>query len=107
MFRDTHKDRPTFNIDDNWDKAINEVYCVLPKLNNDRIVKQDGAFFIYGIKGNTKDNAAEMLDQPSEIIIKAAAKQSILKELNLLGINEASLFPETDKVMQQIKNKFL
>ena len=103
---DTHNDKPSFYISDLWDEAINKVYCVLPKLNNSRIIKQEGAFFIYGIKGNTKEEPAETLDKPSEIIIKASAKKSILKELRLLGINKASLFPETDKVMKQIKQEF-
>lgn len=106
LYEDTHKDSPSFNKDDMWDKAIHEVYCVLPKLNNDRIIKQDGAFFIYGMEGNTKKKMALMPDKPSEIIIKASAKKDILKELELLGITEASLFPETDKVMQQIKNEY-
>jgi hypothetical protein len=46
------------------------------------------------------------LDAPTTIIVKADAKKEILNELDLLGINEASLFPETDKVMHQIREEF-
>lgn len=77
----------------------------MPKLNNERIIRQQGAFFIFGM-GTNKDIPAKILDQPTKIIIKADAKKNILKELELLGIDEASLFPETDKVMKQIKLQF-
>lgn len=103
---DIKKDKPDFDGDLLDSDALHYVYCVLPKFNNNRIIKQDGAFFIFGM-GGIKEHPALILDIPSEIIIEADAKQSILKELDLLGINEASLFPETEKVMKQIKREFL
>ena len=102
---DIQKDRPRFDGSVLKADSIHKVYCVLPKLNNNRINKQGGAFFIFGM-GETKDKPAAMLDSPIEIIIKAGAKKRIIKELELLGINEASLFPETDKIMKQIKQEF-
>ena len=38
--------------------------------------------------------------------IKSECKKSILRELQVLGIDEAALFPETDKIMRQIKSRF-
>ena len=102
---DIQKDLPSFDGDYLEDDALHKVFCVLPKLNNNRIICQDGAFFIFGM-GKSKKEPATLPDQPSKIIIKADAKKSILKELELLGIDEASLFPETDKVMRQIKLQF-
>lgn len=102
---DIRKDKPSFDGDYLEDDALHKVFCVLPKLNNNRIICQDGAFFIFGM-GKTKKEPATLPDQPSKIIIKADAKKKILKELELLGIDEASLFPETDKVMKQIKLQF-
>lgn len=102
---DIQKDNPSFDGDILKSDAIHKVFCVLPKLNNNRIICQDGAFFIFGM-GKTKKEPATLPDQPSKIIIKADAKKNILKELELLGIDEASLFPETDKVMKQIKLQF-
>lgn len=43
LFLDTKNDRPSYYLYGAWNKAINEVYCVLPKLNNNRIIKQEGA----------------------------------------------------------------
>ena len=102
---DIQKDRPKFDGRFLKSEAIHKVYCVLPKLNNNRIINQDGAFFIFGM-GDTKDKPATLLDPPIEVVIKAGAKKNTLKELELFGINEASLFPETDKVMKQIKQEF-
>ena len=102
---DIQSDRPNFKGELMKAQAIHEVFCVMPKLNNNRIIKQDGAFFIFGM-GEKKKDPATILDSPITIIVKAEAKKKILKELDLLGINEASLFPETDKVMKQIMEEF-
>ena len=77
----------------------------MPKLNNERIIRQQGAFFIFG-QGRTKDEPATFKDQPQIIIVDADSKKTILKELQVLGIDEATLFPETDKIMKQIKSKY-
>jgi hypothetical protein len=74
----------------------------MPKLNNERIVRQQGAFFIFGM-GSSKENPAQFLDKPIRIRIKAASKKHILTDLQIMGINEAAMFPETDKIMKQIK----
>ena len=102
--RDVEKESP--NVSDKIIRYnISSTLCVLPKLNNNRIVNQDGAFFIFGID-YTKDKPASLPDQPYVINIMAKAKQKILAELDFLGINEASLFPETDKAMHQIKEEY-
>lgn len=105
LYEDTKNDCPSFNIDDMWEEAIHKVYCVMPKLNNERIIKQDGAFFIFGI-GDNKAISASLDYIPNIITIKAEAKETILEELESLGINETSLFPEVVKAMNKIKNDF-
>lgn len=102
---DIQRDKPNFNGENLKSDAIHDVVCVLPKLNNNRIIKQDGAFFIFGM-GDEKKEPAIIKDSPITIVVKAKAKEGILKELDFLGINEASLFPETDKVMKQIKKEY-
>lgn len=85
--------------------ATQEVFCVLPKLNNDRIIRQSGAFFIFGI-GNRKNKPAKLKDRPMKILVKGEYKKAILQELQILGIDEASLFPEKDKIMKQIRKQY-
>lgn len=94
---------------------LGKVFAIKPKLDNPRIVRQHGAFLIFGVKENNK----EMPQVPSEwivkgkastderrIIIEAQEKNKILKELEQLGIDKSTLFPEIDKVAEYIKEKF-
>lgn len=99
---DIQKDKPNFNGTYLKSEAIKQVFCVMPKLNNERILRQQGAFFIFGM-GKTKNEPASFPDNPQIIRIKVGSKQNILKELEILGINEASLFPETDKILKHIR----
>lgn len=103
---------------------VMSVLAVKPKLNNPRIIRQQGAFLIFGIDDSdylllptTKPMAklnqnwilrgkkGENSDNP-RIIIAKNSKKNILKELDDLGINQATLFPEIDKVGAYIKGKF-
>lgn len=98
------KSIPNISADDVSPDTLEQVICVLPKLNNNRITNQNGAFFIFGM-GKKKSDYARLPDLPYKIRIEASAKSSILRELKLMGIDEASLFPETDKIMKQIKQE--
>ena len=102
---DIQQEKLNFNGDYLTEDATQEVYCVLPKLNNDRIIRQSGAFFIFGI-GHTKKAPAQLKDTPMKIIIKGEHKKAILQELQILGIDEASIFPEKDKIMKQIRKQY-
>ena len=103
---DIQQDKPNFKAKYLKSAATKEVFCVMPKLNNDRIIRQYGAFFIFGM-GNSKNKPAQFKDKPMTLQIKAICKKDILKELQILGINEATLFPETDKIMNLIKTTFV
>lgn len=76
---------------------------VQPNKTNGRILKQDGAFIINGLSENSNE-ATEKLKNLSHISIKIHNQNAILKELASLGIHEASLFPEVDKVAQYLKD---
>ena len=70
---------------------------VQPNKTNGRILKQDGAFIVSGLSENAKEAEAKLKAiEYSRILIRE--KEQILNELSLLGINEATLFPEVDKV---------
>ena len=126
---------------------VESVFAVRPKLDNPRIVRQHGAFLIFGIqespqfawftsfkedmakiplqwiiRGKVGENSKDEVDEFEEfftasktdsktknnnrIIIKSSKKESILKELDKLGINKSTLFPEIDKVADYIKEKY-
>ena len=87
---------------------IESVICVKPKLDNPRIIRQDGAFFVFGIQGSkiTPANVPMLYKLTSEshrMIINKSGKKKILGQLATLGINEATMFPEIDSVSKYIK----
>ena len=95
---------------------IESVVCVKPKLDNPRIIRQDGAFFVFGID-EKKTESARVPDsyrfsiedknssnqEPYQLIINKSGKNKILGQLATLGINEATMFPEIDSVSKYIK----
>ena len=77
---------------------------VKPLKANARIVKQDGAFIISGLS-NDKEEAAKSIRNMCSTVIEIADRDIMLAELDTVGINEASLFPEGDKVAGYLKDK--
>lgn len=98
---------------------ISQVLAVRPKLDNPRIVRQQGAFLIFGIKSLiipgfvdakpiaelNKDWVLKGFDE-ERILIDKDSKDNILKELEQLGINQSILFPEVDKVADFVRKKY-
>ena len=96
---------------------IGKILAVKPKLDNPRIVRQQGAFLIFGAESFFVYNSTKPMPEikkdwiikgnnNNKIIIKSSKKESILKELDKLGINKSTLFPEIDKVADYIKEKY-
>ncbi|MGK0273229.1 MAG: hypothetical protein ACI88H_003908 [Cocleimonas sp.] len=88
---------------------LKSVICVKPKLDNPRVIRQEGAFFLFGIEKNKHQCQTipeNWLHHPEEkrVIIKSANKLKILKQLEKIGISKDKLFPEIDMVAQFIKN---
>lgn len=99
--------RPLIEAED-----LSSVVCVKPKLDNPRVIKQDSAFFLFGVNGEKK-NCANFPDEyllskneKSKIVIKASDKQQILNQLQALGVTEATVFPEIETVAKYIKKMY-
>lgn len=105
---------------------LRKVVCVRAKLNNQRIIRQNGLFFLFGM-GYTKGDAVKFSDyiklectksiqekrEPTiteitnpTIIISAEKKDDILKELRTLGISKETLMPEIDTVASTLKDRY-
>ncbi|WP_034856182.1 hypothetical protein [Clostridium intestinale] len=83
---------------------------VLPLKNNNRVLKQDGAFILCGLSKNYKDldlNELRYKDSNKKrqvFIIKE--KKSFIDMLNAFSINKSTLFPEIDDVADFIKGRY-
>ena len=95
-------------------KDVGSIFAIKPKLDNPRIIRQHGAFLIFGAKENNKEMPkvenhwiirGKKSISKERLIIKSSEKELILDELDNLGINKSTLFPEIDKVADYIKDK--
>lgn len=117
LLHDIRHDKPSFapiiKADD-----FNRLVCVRAKLNNPRIIRQQGCFLLFGIN-NEKLIKAEVAqswkrtlsgeadsDDENKLIIKDDAKGKILEELKSFGISHQNLFPELDAQARDIMAKY-
>lgn len=85
---------------------MESIWCVKPIMNSRRIIKQDGAFLLFGIKGSKKDIAAY---NPAEFVpmkAKVTNKKKCRDQLSLLGITKDRLFPELDSTAIYLKEQY-
>lgn len=103
LYSEICKERPSFRRE-MCAKDILQPVFVQPNRNNERIIKQDGAFIICGL-GDTDCKNEDIVQEIEKLTVSrigVSQKKEILKELDCLGINEASLFPEMDRVASYI-----
>ncbi|AIW16485.1 hypothetical protein IX91_20585 [Vibrio tubiashii ATCC 19109] len=99
---------------------ISSIQAVKPKLDNPRVIRQSGAFLIFGM-GDNKVTPSQKIyrlyknldvssnyfthteDRGYVLKINAEEKAKIIQSLDGLGISKATLFPEIDEVAQHIK----
>ena len=110
LLHDIRHDKPSFapiiKPDD-----LNRVVCVRAKLNNPRIIRQQGCFLLFGMGAEKKECAVIENSwirnlNGNKLIIKNKKKQQILNELKFLGISHQNLFPELDAQAEDIMNKY-
>jgi hypothetical protein len=110
LMHDIRQEKPHF-LEKINPQHLESVLCVKPKLDNPRVIRQDGAFLLFGIEENKFSPAKvsqEWRHYPNQKkhIIKANDKVAILRQLSSIGISKAQLFPEIDMVSQFIKNDY-
>jgi hypothetical protein len=82
---------------------LRKIVCVKGKRSNDRITFQSGAFLLYGLDAVFDEKGTPDIEI-SRITI--TNKNSILKELDLLNINESTVFPYIENSARYVANKF-
>lgn len=92
-------------------KDLKSVICVRPKMENPRIIRQDGAFFLFGVDGE-KQAPASVPEKyiassgPRRIIVIGSEKRRIRGQLESLGISKGTVYPEIDRVAEFLKNVY-
>jgi hypothetical protein len=86
---------------------LERVVCVKPLLDNPRIIRQEGAFLLFGCD-KTKDQPAKLKDTTivARLTIKRDEKRNLLDQLDVLGISRATMFPEIEHVASHIKQSY-
>lgn len=107
LLHEIKHDKPHFDNKIN-PTDMKRVICVKPKLSNPRIIKQDGAFLLFGCQ-ESKQQPAQLHESviKHHLIINNEEKQNIKKQLALLGVSQSTLFPEIDQVAEQIRLDYL
>lgn len=106
LLHDVRQDKPYFEPKIRRDD-LRRVICVKPKLDNPRIIRQDGAFLLFGVDGDKTRAATLGKDSVVDRIkINRDKKKEILAQLGALGISKATLFPEIEQVATHIKETY-
>lgn len=83
---------------------LESIWCVKPLLKNRRIIKQDGAFLLFGMQNNKSKLASYTDFQPQRFVVQN--KDKLRKQLELLGISKDKLYPELDTTAEYLKTKY-
>lgn len=108
LMHEIREEKPYYSdefVKENKEDII-KVFPVKVKLNNNRIVRQSGAFLIFGIKDLTTKLEPAILPTSvvvAELKIDMSAKKDILKSLDSLAINEGTLFPELEHAASYLR----
>lgn len=91
-------------------KTIGSILAVKVKMDNQRIIKQQGSFLIFGFAGS-KERIPELYkyyfdNMDVRYIIPKEHKKRICKELESIGISENTLFPEIENQAKYLTNKY-
>jgi len=85
-----------------------EFVLVKSNKNNNRVIKQDGDFFIFSNKINYKHKLKfDVKKDNNKIVIPKEFKKILLEELDQIGINRYSLFPEPEHLAKYLKHNHI
>jgi len=104
LFLEICSEKPAFQRRIKYGDLLTPIF-VQPNMINSRITNQQGAFLLSGLTFNDDDAEDKIKDRMSQIhiIIPADKKASILRELDAIGINQATIYPNLDKIAGYLK----
>ena len=106
LIHEVRLEKPAFQSEIKKDDIISN-FIVYALKNNDRIVKQDGAFILCGLPdGERSLEEFRYRENGKKIVILIDGKKKFLEQLETFSINRAALFPEIECVAEYLKSKY-
>ena len=82
-------------------------HIVLASKNNNRIVKQDGAFILCGLSDESASlEEFRYKENGKKVVVLIDDKPKVRRQLETFSVSHASLFPEIECVAEYLKNKY-
>ena len=104
LFLEICSEKPAFQRRIKYGDLLTPLF-VQPNMTNSRITNQQGAFLLSGLTLNDDETEDKIKDRMSKtcFIIPAEKKTSILRELDSIGVNQATIYPNLDKIAGYLK----
>ncbi len=83
---------------------LQKIICIKGKRSNNRITSQSGAFLLFGINSVLNEEGNSDIEV-NRLLIND--KEKILRELDLLNINESTVFPYIENSAKYIAKKYM
>ena len=107
LIHEVRLEKPAFQSEIKKDDLISN-FIVYALKNNNRIVKQDGAFILCGLPvGERSLEEFRYRENGKKAVILFNEKKKLLEQLETFSINRATLFPEIECVDEYLKNKYI
>lgn len=106
LIQEVRLEKPAFQAEINKNDILNS-YIVYALKNNNRIVKQDGAFILCGLSDEPGFlEKFRYKEQGKKIVVLIDKKKKLLEQLETFSINRAALFPEIECVSEYLTSKY-
>lgn len=107
LIHEVRLEKPAFQAEINKVDILSNVIVYALK-NNNRIIKQDGAFILCGLSDEF-DSLEEFRykEYGKKIVVLIEKKKEILEQLENFSINRATLFPEIECVSEYLHSKYV
>lgn len=90
-------------LNNNCSDKVDDWLCIKAKMNNPRILNQNGAFILFRMGFSEKKDVLE--NYYNTIEISSSHLKKVLEDLQLLGISHETLFPEFVQYAKEIRER--
>lgn len=84
---------------------MRSIVCVRPKMSNQRISSQSGAFLLFGLNASLPETGSVDY-QIERITISARSKEKICRELAVLNIHQGTVYPNIESSSKVIRARY-